>query len=305
MAVTSTHMDRRRSLPLAALRAFEATARHGRFTLAADELGVTHGAISKHVTRLEEQLGVSLFEGLRNRPQLTNEGRILGFALTGALDQIDDAIRIISKRDSGVLDVACLSTLAMRWLIPRLQTFSQKHPQFDVRLATDDRKARTAVDLEILVLPPDASSPDQCSFLFKEQLGLVLASSLANGKAGNQRIAAALPRLETRTRPHVWTEWTKLTGQRRRNWNQASKVFDHYHLTIEAALSGLGAAIVPWHLVANEIERGRIIAPWGFVSSGYQYVVRVERRGRRKCDTFVDWLLTETAALRDGPAVWA
>jgi DNA-binding transcriptional LysR family regulator len=250
-------------------------------------------------------LGVALFEGLRNRPQLTDEGRILGFALTGALDQIDDAVRIISKRDNGVLDIACLSTLAMRWLIPRLQTFSQKHPQYDVRLATDDRKTGNSVDLEILVLPPDTSSPDQHFLLFKERLGLVFASSLADEEADNQRVAAALPRLETRTRPHVWTEWTKLTDQRRRNWNEATKVFDHYHLTIEATLSGLGAAIVPWHLVSNEIERGRIIAPWGFVYSNHQYVVRVERRGRRKCDAFVDWLLAETAALRDGSAVRA
>jgi molybdenum-dependent DNA-binding transcriptional regulator ModE len=117
--VKELHMDRRQKLPLAALRAFEATARHGRFTAAAEELGVTHGAISKHVSQLEEHIGVPLFEGVRNRPQLTEEGRIFSAALTGAFDQIEDAVRMILKRDIDMLDVACLSTLAMRWLDPK------------------------------------------------------------------------------------------------------------------------------------------------------------------------------------------
>lgn len=291
-------MDRRRKLPLAALRAFEATARHGRFTAAAEELGVTHGAISKHVSQLEAHIGVPLFEGVRNRPYLTDEGRIFSFALTAAFDQIDDAVRMISKRDIGVLDVACLSTLAMRWLIPRLPKFADEHPQYDVRLATDDRQTRRPVDVEIFIVPPDVAMADDCSLLFKEQLGLVFASSLSEEMLGNRHVAATLPRLETRTRPYVWTEWTRLVGQERRQWNQAAKVFDHYHLTIEAALSGLGAAIVPWHLVADEIERRRLIAPWGFLLSEFRYVVRAGQPGKRKINAFIDWLKVETASLR-------
>ncbi|MFL6819332.1 MAG: LysR substrate-binding domain-containing protein [Bradyrhizobium sp.] len=291
-------MEKRKKLPLAALRAFEATARHGRFIMAAEELGVTHGAISKQVSQLEAQIGVPLFEGVRNRPHLTDEGRIFSFALTAAFDQIDDAVRIVSKRDGGVLDIACLSTLAMRWLIPRLQKFADKHPQYDVRLSTDDRRTRSMVDLEILVLPPDVETPDGCSLLFKEQLGLVFASALSNEALGNRQVAAALPRLETRTRSHVWTEWTRLVGKSRGNWNQATKVFDHYHLTIEATLSGLGAAIVPRHLVADEIERHRLVAPWGFFISEYRYVVRADRPGRGKVTAFIDWLKDETASLR-------
>ncbi|WP_047457855.1 LysR substrate-binding domain-containing protein [Rhizobium rhizogenes] len=291
-------MDKRRKLPLAALRAFEATARHGRFTAAADELGVTHGAISKHVSQLEAHIGVPLFEGARNRPYLTDEGRIFSFALTAAFDQIDDAVRMISKQDISVLDVSCLSTLAMRWLIPRLQGFADKYPQYDVRLATDFRPTRRAVDVEIFVVPPDVPMLDDCSLLFKEQLGLVFAKALSEETLGNRHVATALPRLETRTRPYVWKDWMRIVGQERRQWNQATKVFDHYHLTIEAALSGLGAAIVPWHLVADEIERGRLIAPWGFFLSEYRYVVRAEHPGRRKINAFIDWLQSETSSLR-------
>lgn len=278
-------MKNRKNLPVAALRAFEAAARHGRLTAAAEELAVTHGAISRHVSHLEAFIGAQLFEGPRNRPKLTAEGRVFGFALTAAFDQIEDALRIVTRGDDSILDVACLSTFAMRWLIPRLHDFTAKYPRYDVRLATDDRLPRTQVDVQILVLPPNGAIPDNCSPLFQEQLGLVIAPSSAVGAD-----IAKLPRLETRTRPHVWREWVRLTNQDGQDTAAATKVFDHYHLTIEAVLNGLGVAIAPWHLVAADVASGRLLAPFGFLPSDYRYVVKVERPGRRKTEHFVEWL---------------
>jgi LysR family transcriptional regulator, glycine cleavage system transcriptional activator len=290
-------MDKRKSLPLAALRAFEATARHGRFTAAAEELGVSHGAISKHIRNLEDVVGTPLFEGVRNRPILTAEGRIFGFALTAAFDQIDDALRIVSRRDNAVLDVACLSTFAMRWLIPRLHDFAAAFPQYDVRLSTDDRQNRVPVDVRIMVLQVDAATSDSCRLLFQEQLGVVMAPAVISSGASPRAIASSMPRIETRTRPHVWGEWSRLIGERGRKLKRPTRVFDHYHLTIEAALNGLGAAVVPWHLVAGDVNRGRLIAPWGFVESGYRYVVQIEKPGRRKTEDFIGWLTKEMADL--------
>lgn len=284
-------MKNRKVLPVAALRAFEAAARHGRITAAAEELAVTHGAISRHVSHLEAYIGTPLFEGPRNRPKLTMEGSVFGFALTAAFDQIEDAIRIVAKGDDSILDVACLSTFAMRWLIPRLHDFTSKYPRYDVRLATDDRLPRTHIDVQIGVFPPDASIPDKYSLLFPEQLGLVVAPAMAKGEPQCVREnMVKLPRLETRTRPHVWREWFRLTSQDGQETAPATRIFDHYHLTIEAALSGLGAAIVPWHLVAEEVTSGRLVAPYGFLQSDFQYVVKVERPGRRKTEHFVGWL---------------
>jgi len=292
-----THMKNRKNLPVAALRAFEAAARHGQLTAAAEELAVTHGAVSRHVSHLEAFIGVPLFEGARNRPKLTPEGRVFGFALTAAFDQIEDALRIIAKGDDSVLDVACLSTFAMRWLIPRLHDFTVRYPRYDVRLATDDRPPRTQVDVQILVLSPDAPIPDNCSLLFQEQLGLVVAPSVAKGEMDRIRIdAIKLPRLETRTRPHVWHEWSRLMGEDAQDAVPATRIFDHYHLTIEAALSGLGATIAPWHLVAGDVACGRLIAPYGFLESDHRYVVKVERPGRRKAEHFVGWLREAIAA---------
>lgn len=281
-------MKSRKNIPVAALRAFEAAARHGQLTAAAEELGVTHGAISRHVSHLEAFIGTQLFEGARNRPKLTTEGRVFGFALTAAFDQIDDALRIIAKGDDSTLDVACLSTFAMRWLIPRLHGFSAEYPRYDVRLATDDRPPRTKIDVQILVLSPDDSMPDNCTVLFQEQLGLLVAPSVAK--------EAKLARLETRTRPRVWHEWSRLTSHDGPGKVPVSRTFDHYHLTIEAALNGLGAAIAPWHLVAGDVASGRLIAPYGFLHSGYRYVVKVEQPGRRKTEHFVKWLKEAIAA---------
>lgn len=284
-------MKNRKNLPVAALRAFEAAARHGRLTAAAEELAVTHGAISRHVSHLEAFLGAPLFEGPRNRPILTVEGRVFGFALTAAFDQIEDAVRMVTKGDDGILDVACLSTFAMRWLIPRLHEFTARYPRYDVRLATDDRLPRTPVDVQIAVLPPDASVPENCSLLFQEQLGLIVAPSLAKGPSDCALAnTAKLPRLETRTRPHIWREWSRLTREGAKDTAPATRIFDHYHLTIEAALNGLGAAIAPWHLVAGDVASGRLVAPYGFLHSDYRYIVKVERPGRRKTEHFVEWL---------------
>ena len=117
------------------------------------------------------------------------------------------------------------------------------------------------------LLPPDVETPGGCSLLFKEQLGLVFASAPTNQALGNRQVAAALPRLETRTRSHVWTEWTRLVGKSRGNWNSATKVFDHYHLTIEANLSGLALRSfqgIWWPTRSKDIDSSR---PRGFSSA--------------------------------------
>lgn len=287
-------MRSRKSLPVAALRAFEAAARHGQISRAANELGVTHGAVSRHVSHLEDFVGTSLFEGARNRPKLTAEGRVFGFALTAAFDQIEDALRIIGRGDSTILDVACLNTFAMRWLVPRLHTFTVRHPHYDVRLATDDRQPHVHVDVRILILQPQAELPKSCTRLFAEKLALVVAPSLASDRAEEM---LTLPRLETRTRPDVWREWASLTGRGTDDAPATTRIFDHYHMTIEAALNSLGMAIAPWHLVAEDVASARLVAPFGVADSNYVYAVEVAQPGKPKTRDFVNWLKEATQEL--------
>ena len=127
---------KRRLPPLNALRAFEAAARLGRMTAAADELSVTPGAISRQVQLLEASLGQRLFEGSKNKPQRTQTGKTLLPALSNALDSMEAAVRAVSDHASGTLDVACFSTFTVKWLIPRLFDFNALYPDIEVRLRT-------------------------------------------------------------------------------------------------------------------------------------------------------------------------
>src|SRR3989344_3887160 len=128
--------------PLSALRAFEAAARLGRMTAAAEELSVTPGAISRQVRQLEQHLGVALFDGSKARPTLTPAAHVLQPVLTTAFAHIADAVREVSDSRRGPLDVACFSTFTVKWLIPRLFDFQAQHPGIEVRPRTPDAGSR-------------------------------------------------------------------------------------------------------------------------------------------------------------------
>src|SRR5688572_21842657 len=113
-------MERRHLPPLTALRAFEAFARRGRMTLAADELCVTHGAVSRQIRSLEEAVGLQLTEGPRHKLKLTEAGQRLAAALSGAFDQMEAALDGLKHDGHVELHLSCVGTLAIRWLIPRL-----------------------------------------------------------------------------------------------------------------------------------------------------------------------------------------
>jgi DNA-binding transcriptional LysR family regulator len=290
-------MTRRKALPLNALRAFEAAGRLGRVTAAADELAVTHGAVSRQVRQLEDFLGVELFEGQRSRI-LTTAGETLLPALTSALDQIDAAVRTVIDEEDGILDVACYSTFAMRWLIPRLHRFHSTHPGIDIRLSTDDRRtdlARGRFDLAVTAVDETEKSDATDVALFPERLGVVLAPSLVPKKRPVRiKDIARLPKLATRTRPNAWTLWQTSVGAELSLAKPAAE-YEHYYFAIEAAASGLGACVVPLHLVAADLKTGRLIAPFGFIESGYRYIARQQRLQNKKSIRFCTWLQREVA----------
>src|SRR3954470_60027 len=126
---------RRRALPpLNALRAFEAFGRHGRMTTAADELFVTHGAVSRQIRQLEEWLGYPLTEGPKTHLRLTPQAERLLGAATTAFDLIQEAAAPAPAGERE-LRLACYSTLTIRWLIPRLADFVERHPEIRLQLS--------------------------------------------------------------------------------------------------------------------------------------------------------------------------
>ncbi|MBX6369899.1 MAG: LysR family transcriptional regulator [Rhodospirillales bacterium] len=292
-------MARRRLPSLNGLRAFEAAGRHGRMTLAAAELGVTHGAVSRQVRQLEASLGVKLFEGPKNRLVLTEAGRALLPHLTAALDRIETAVRSVADLEAGPLDVSCLGTFMMRWLIPRLHRFRAAHPEIDVRLSASDAPvdfARLAYEVAIRVDDHAAPSGARVAVLFTEHCGPVLSPGLASA-LGLMRVEqlAAAPRLQTKTRATAWPAWAQRAGLDARVLAGGAE-YEHFYFMLEAATAGLGVAIAPWPLVIDDLEAGRLVAPFGFIASGLSYVVACRDRPSRKAARFVAWLEREAAA---------
>ena len=295
-----THIRTRRTHPLNALRAFEAAARLGRVSAAADELGVTHGAVSRQVRQLEQYLDVELFEGSRRRPVVTLAGTRLADRLTPLFQRLDDTLIDVVDQRHGPLDVACYSTFAVRWLIPRLHRFQKTNQNIDVRLTTsEDRIAtgRVRHDMLIVALDPKSDLAEGDIQLFEEVLGPVVAPKLVSARRKTTlAVLADLTLLETRTRRNAWPIWAKAQSQVRPERPSRTTEFDHYSLAIEAASSGLGVCIVPLHLVADEVRSGRLVAPLGFSESGYRYVMRARTPTSDKVERFLTWIRAEILA---------
>jgi LysR family glycine cleavage system transcriptional activator len=278
-----------RRLPsLNALRAFEAAGRHGRMTLAADELNVTHSAISRQVQHLEDVLGIALFEGPKNRLRLTESGSRLLSGLVLAFDQIDMSVRSVADTEDGPLDVSCPGTFSMRWLIPRLYRFQLAHPDIEVRLTSSSKPvdfARDGFDVAIRVgvgpWPEDAETV----LLFAEQTGPVLAPALAKGISAD---FTGVSLLHSRSRRHAWSAWSRRSGVKVDEG--LGNDYEHFYFMLEAASSGLGVCIAPWPFVADDIRACRLIAPQGFIESGQDYVVLRRTRRHRKSALFCAWL---------------
>lgn len=288
----------RRSLPsLNALRAFEAFGRHGRMTLAAEELCVTHGAISRQIRQLEDEIGEPLTEGPRNRLRLTEAGLRLSQDLTRALDLIADAIPRRAESD-GSLTVSCLGTLAMKWLIPRLPGFLAAHPDIPVRIeeshgAIDFRQ--DGVDLYVRMRELDELDIDDAEVtVFMDHFhGPVVSPDLAGD--GSPGTLGRLPRLHTATYLPSWSDWLAMSGIEMPD-SGVRRDFDHYFYMLEAAAAGLGVAIGPWAFTQGDLASGRLKAPMGFVRGRAGFVTLLpKRRATRQAKVFRDWLVAEGA----------
>lgn len=302
----------RRQLPsLNALRAFEAFGRHGRMTLAADELCVTHGAVSRQIRQLEEHLGVPLTEGPRSRLRMTEAGLKLAQALSPAFDQIEAAVPRPVQVGPRPLVVSCMPTFAMKWLIPRLPGFQALHPDIPVRVAESNGPfdfSDDGIDLAIRMRwPGDTDYQDSTAFPFMRHFhGPVMAPELAAKGVADFRSVCAAPRLQTRTYPQSWSEWIRDTGAESLPPAPREQEFDHFFYMLEAAVAGLGVAVAPWAFAQRDLESGRLVAPLGFAFSQTLIVALTPRENAsEQALLFRDWLLSEGASTPHPPEALA
>jgi LysR family glycine cleavage system transcriptional activator len=250
-----------KSLPsLNALRAFEAMARNGRATLAAEELGVTHSAVSRQVKALEAALGVRLFQGPKHRLSLTPAGQDLLPRLTHAFDEIAAAVRHL-RSDGEDLHVAVNASLSVKWLIPRLPDFAERHPEIRLHLEelASQATAHRGAEAVVRIAPAARLSDPLVTPFIPNHTGPVMTPALARRFAADP---LAAPRLTAQSHPQGWAIWAAVAGYELAP--APEQPFPHVHFALDAALAGLGVTIASWPLVAEEIAEGRLVAPLGF-----------------------------------------
>ena len=277
---------------LNALRAFEAMARTGRAIAAAEELHVTHSAVSRQVKALEAALGVKLFSGPKHRLELTPAGRELAPALGRAFDEIAAAVGQV-RTDGDDLRLAVNASLSVKWLIPRLTDFQSRWPQVRLDIeelaphATSHRGAQAVVRI---VQSSRLADPLVTPFM-PNHTGPVMTPSLALRFEGDP---LAAPRLVAQSHPLGWAIWAELAGAELPS--APERPFAHLHFAMDAALAGLGSAVLPWPLVAEEVAAGRLVAPFGFRRAESAFaLLAAPGADTRALRLFRDWLVAEGA----------
>jgi len=289
----------RRLLPsMSALTAFEAAARTGSFTVAARELSLTQGAISRQIKALEEQLGCPLFVRQGLRVTLTPAGAAYAEEVRGALHRLRSAsLRVIGAPRGGVLKLAILPTFGTRWLVPRLPAFQRSNPEiiihFSTKLAPFDFSSE---DLDAAIHFGEPDWPDAvCDRLMDEEVLPVCAPSfLTAHPVASPADLAALPLLHTTTRPDAWAEWFAAQGID--PVEGAGMHFEQFATTAQAAAAGLGVAMLPTLLVEAELRLGALVPALDRPYRGsraYYLVHPGDRGGYPPFAAFRRWLLAE------------
>ncbi|AHL73629.1 LysR family transcriptional regulator [Stutzerimonas stutzeri] len=286
--------------PLNALRAFEAAARLQSVSQAAAELSVTHGAVSRQIRVLEEHLGVALFSKEGRGVKLTDAGLRLRDAAGDAFERLRGAcIELRQQTADAPFVLGCPGSLLARWFIPRLDRLNRELPDLHLQLSASEGELdprRTGLDATLWYAEPPWPADMQVHELAVERIGPVLSphhprcSALSQAQPGD---VLSEPLLYTASRPQAWPAWASGNGldPARLKMGQG---FEHLYFLLEAALAGLGVAIAPQQLVADDLRQGRLLAPWGFVETRARLALWVpSRQPDRRAERLAAWLRNE------------
>ncbi|SAL81535.1 LysR family regulatory protein [Caballeronia terrestris] len=292
--------------PLNALRVFEVAARAGSYSAAARELNLTHGAVSRHIAILEDWLGQPLF--VREGQSMVASGHARAFAreISAAFDHVADAAERYGKsRHVKVIRVSASATVAMRWLIPRLPLFTANWPDVDVRISTalsTDSALRGSFDLAIRrEVPADGQFQEWPLF---EERNTVIASPALIAQSGISSVEQLADQtwLTTETRPMDWEKWTEAAGQPALRAGRTLR-FDHFFVTLQAVVDGLGFGIGPFPTLDADCTAGRIQKPFpDLTCKGATYFALVPLDADKPVHMrdFTDWLRSSGEAHRSG-----
>jgi LysR family transcriptional regulator, glycine cleavage system transcriptional activator len=292
---------RNRQPPLNALRAFEASARHLSFRLASVELGVTQGAVAQHVRGLEAELEIKLFERLPRSLALTSSGRGYAAQLRRAFELISGATAAL-RPQSHRLTISVTTTFATKWLIPRLQAFTDRHPEIELGILATENLANfqsDGVDIAVRQGRSPFSSGLVADLLFEQDLVAVCSPALLPSSA-NSLAPEAVDHLTLLDDAHdLWPEFieralkrTPLAGGRRLRFSQTS-------LAIDAAAAGQGLALASRFLVQQDMAAGLLVQAFTpAMRGGGDFYVVTSRKPQRATPTEAvrKWLLSQRVA---------
>jgi LysR family glycine cleavage system transcriptional activator len=289
--------------PLQALRVFECAARHEHFTLAAEELHVTHGAVSRQVAVLEDWLGVRVFHRRGKRVQLTDDGRRYLVTVQAAFDSVAAAsARLAESGTVRTLRINALATFAMRWLLPRLSRFQRLYPAVELKLATSNTAltdASEVFDVAVRRGPGHWANCDSREFMQETEVPVCSPALMELSPIREPADLRHHTLLHSDTRPDAWQKWLVSAGLSPQAFGKR-QFFDHYYLALQAAADGLGVALGPLPLILDEIDSGRLVVALrkpDVPARSYWWIVPRQHATQPLVRDFCKWL--EDEARRD------
>ena len=253
--------------PLNALRAFEAAARHLSITVAADELHVTPGAVSRQIKLLEDTVGLQLLHRGHRQISLTRPGADYFRAVSKAVDALRDATRRLTRRSQRKqLKVRAYTTFAMRWLIPRLSGFQAAHPEIEVLLTAslEDVDFRRE-DLDAAIRLGDGQWPGVTSHRLVDNILMPVCSpALLKGRVKLRKPADLrhFTLLHSIARPDDWGYWLDANGVAQEVDAASGMTYQSSAMAYAAAVEGQGLAMAQRFLVENDLQDGKLVTPF-------------------------------------------
>jgi LysR family glycine cleavage system transcriptional activator len=288
------------------LRAFEAAARHMSFTLAASELNVTQTAISHQIRRLEEELGIRLFIRKNRALALTPEAREYLPGIRAAFNDLRLATdRLLRKDHDHVLTISTLASLAAKWLLPRLSSFQEAHPDIDVRITTSTGLVDfRSGDVDAAIRYGRGHWPGlRAEWMMADEMFPVCSPALPAGKRPLQSPEDLRDHvlLHNTNNGDDWRLWLTAAGLPPDISKQPGVTFDLIFMTVQAAIDGMGIAMGRTSYVQDDIAKGRLVVPFKIAlpaDAGFYLVSPEGAADTPKLQAFRQWLV---ASARNKP----
>jgi LysR family glycine cleavage system transcriptional activator len=290
----------RRLPPLAALRPFEAAARLGSFTRAAEELHLTHGAVSHQVRALEEHLGTALFARHGKRVALTAAGRGFAEKVRGALEDLAAAAQSVRTRHDDRLSVSVLPSFASRWLMPRLIRFMDAHPTLEVNVTSSTALADFASEeIDVAIRFGRGPWPGlACEMFLEDEYFPVASPKLHRGKLPKNARELAGARIIREDRDY-WARWFEAAGTPFEEAKAFTARFNDSTYSLQAAARGEGIALARRSIVQEDLDRGTLVRLFDVAVASderYWFVSPKETVDAPKVVAFRNWVREEMGA---------